>query len=262
MTTASLSRDADAPLYRQLTRWLEAEMAAGRLGPGERLPSEHTLVRRFGVSRSVVRVALAELGKAGLIFSRHGAGSFVSPGKIDKPIATLTSWRSSIRGAGGEPQARMIASEVVAASTVVAEKLGLPAGAKVLRIERVGQLEDEPAILMQTFLPYARFRRLAGADFSDGSLYEALERLCGVRMTRSESFIEAATASEAEARLLAVKPGALLLIIEGVVFDAEDRPVEYARILHRNDRFRFFLESRREAGPDHPPNETETPGNA
>jgi GntR family transcriptional regulator len=261
MTTASLSRDADAPLYRQLTRWLEAEMAAGRLGPGERLPSEHTLVRRFGVSRSVVRVALAELGKAGLIFSRHGSGSFVSPGKIDKPIATLTSWRSAMRGAGA-PQARMIANDVVAASAPVAVRLGLAEGAPVLRIERVGELDGEPAMLMQSFLPHARFRRLAGADLSDGSLYERLERLCGVRLTRSENFIEAATASEDEARLLAIKPGALLLVIDGLVFDADDRPVEYVRILHRNDRFRFFLESRRESAPDQPPNETETLGNA
>lgn len=247
MISATLSRDADAPLYRQLTRWLEGEMEAGRLRPGERLPSEHTLVRRFGVSRSVVRVALAELGKAGLIFARHGAGSFVSPGKIDKPIATLTSWRSAMRGAGA-PHARMIASEVVAASEAVADRLRLPAGTRVLRIERVGELDGAPAMLMQTFLPHARFRRLAGADFSDGSLYETLERLCGVRMTRSENFIEAATASEDEAHLLGVKPGALLLIIEGLVFDADDRPVEFARILHRNDRFRFFLESRRDAG--------------
>jgi GntR family transcriptional regulator len=261
MTTATLSRDARAPLYRQLTRWLEGEMAAGRLAPGERLPSEHTLVRRFGVSRSVVRVALAELGKAGLIFSRHGAGSFVSPGKIDKPIATLTSWRSAMRGAGA-PQARMIASEVVEASPFIAEKLGLAEGAPVLRIERVGELDGAPAMLMQTFLPHARFRRLVGTDFSDGSLYETLERLCGVRMTRSENFIEAATASEDEARLLAIKPGALLLVIEGLVFDADDHPVEFARVLHRNDRFRFFLESRREAGPDHPPNDIETFGNA
>lgn len=44
---------------------------------GERLPSEETLARLHGVSRPIVREALAKLREDGLIRSHRGAGSFV-----------------------------------------------------------------------------------------------------------------------------------------------------------------------------------------
>lgn len=48
---------------------------------GQRLPSELELAAEFGVSRPVVRAALARLRDDGLIVSRRGAGSFISGGE-------------------------------------------------------------------------------------------------------------------------------------------------------------------------------------
>ncbi len=47
---------------------------------GQKLPSEHELAAEYGVSRPVIRAALARLREDGLIVSRRGAGSFVSSG--------------------------------------------------------------------------------------------------------------------------------------------------------------------------------------
>jgi DNA-binding GntR family transcriptional regulator len=49
---------------------LEHEIATGRLAPGDRVPSEPELCRRFGVSRTTVRQALGRLNQRGLI-ERH-----------------------------------------------------------------------------------------------------------------------------------------------------------------------------------------------
>lgn len=53
------------------------EIAAGRLKAGEKLPTEHALAKTFGVSRSVVREAIAQLRNEGLIDTRQGVGAFV-----------------------------------------------------------------------------------------------------------------------------------------------------------------------------------------
>lgn len=53
------------------------EIAEGRILPGERLPTEHLLAKTFGVSRSVVREAIAELRNEGLVETRQGIGAFV-----------------------------------------------------------------------------------------------------------------------------------------------------------------------------------------
>lgn len=56
---------------------LRDEILGGRRMPGEKLPSEAGLTKRFGVSRTVVREAIASLRADGLVEARHGVGVFV-----------------------------------------------------------------------------------------------------------------------------------------------------------------------------------------
>jgi GntR family transcriptional regulator, transcriptional repressor for pyruvate dehydrogenase complex len=65
-------------LSRGLFDQLAEEIKSGRLGPGERLPTEHELTRAAGVSRTVVREAVAALRAEGLVITRQGVGAFVS----------------------------------------------------------------------------------------------------------------------------------------------------------------------------------------
>jgi GntR family transcriptional regulator, transcriptional repressor for pyruvate dehydrogenase complex len=64
-------------LAEHITRTLTDEIVSGRLQPGDRLPTEHYLSENFGVSRNVVREAIASLRTQGLIESRQGVGAFV-----------------------------------------------------------------------------------------------------------------------------------------------------------------------------------------
>ena len=54
------------------------EIAEGRIPPGQKLPTEHLLAASFGVSRSVVREAIAQLRNEGLIETRQGVGVFAT----------------------------------------------------------------------------------------------------------------------------------------------------------------------------------------
>ncbi len=72
-----------APKYRQVYDALMKQISAGRVRPGERLPSEAELVRQFGASRITVTRALRELQVAGLIDRRAGSGTFVRPRRAD-----------------------------------------------------------------------------------------------------------------------------------------------------------------------------------
>ncbi|MFG2352423.1 GntR family transcriptional regulator [Streptomyces sp. NPDC048521] len=63
--------------HQRISRILAREIRAGRRPAGERLPGEHALTRRFGVSRTTVRATLAELSEEGLITIRIGKGSSV-----------------------------------------------------------------------------------------------------------------------------------------------------------------------------------------
>ncbi|MDQ0391497.1 FadR/GntR family transcriptional regulator [Labrys monachus] len=54
------------------------EIAQGRLRPGDQLPTEQALATTFGVSRNVVREAIARLRSEGRVWSQQGRGAFVA----------------------------------------------------------------------------------------------------------------------------------------------------------------------------------------
>lgn len=74
----SVQRLASPPsLTDRATEALTRLVATGEYPPGARLPPELELAARFGVSRTVVREAVARLKSAGLVESRQGSGVFV-----------------------------------------------------------------------------------------------------------------------------------------------------------------------------------------
>jgi DNA-binding GntR family transcriptional regulator len=63
--------------YRRVADALRAEITSGRWAPGDRVPSESELMRRYGVARSTVRRGLAVMEAEGLVTAVHGRGRFV-----------------------------------------------------------------------------------------------------------------------------------------------------------------------------------------
>ncbi|ASN18307.1 FadR/GntR family transcriptional regulator [Arthrobacter sp. YN] len=78
-----------------MSRNLTADLAAdlrnrivdGAIQPGEKLPSENTLISEFGVSRTVVRSALTRLQAEGLVETERGRGSFALTPPAEGPAA-------------------------------------------------------------------------------------------------------------------------------------------------------------------------------
>jgi GntR family transcriptional regulator, transcriptional repressor for pyruvate dehydrogenase complex len=65
-------------LAEQVMARLSADIRGGRLAPGTRLPTEQRLTAELGVSRTVVREAVAALRADGLVVTRRGSGAYVA----------------------------------------------------------------------------------------------------------------------------------------------------------------------------------------
>jgi DNA-binding FadR family transcriptional regulator len=65
-------------LTEEVVARITREVRKGRLAPGARLPTEQELMKAMGVSRTVVREAVAALRADGLVTTRQGAGAFVA----------------------------------------------------------------------------------------------------------------------------------------------------------------------------------------
>ena len=79
----ALDRSSFVPLYYQLQELIKEQIESGGWKPGDRLPSEPELARRYAVSRVVVRQALAILRDDGQIVRMQGRGTFVAEPKLD-----------------------------------------------------------------------------------------------------------------------------------------------------------------------------------
>jgi GntR family transcriptional regulator len=79
------------PAYLQVAEALRSEIRRGRIVPGSQLPSYEALMRKYGVSITVVRSAIRELKTEGLVYTHQGKGAFVKdplppPGEpVDEP---------------------------------------------------------------------------------------------------------------------------------------------------------------------------------
>ncbi|XEN33775.1 GntR family transcriptional regulator, transcriptional repressor for pyruvate dehydrogenase complex (plasmid) [Ensifer sp. WSM1721] len=77
-TEAKAERGRSVKLVDRVFDQLHERIRTGNYAPDSRLPGEHELASMLGVSRPVVRDALSRLREQGLIYSRQGAGTFVS----------------------------------------------------------------------------------------------------------------------------------------------------------------------------------------
>jgi len=83
-------------LAEQIMARLAADISSGRLAPGARLPTEQALTEALGVSRTVVREAVAALRADGLVVTRRGSGAYVAeqpagPFRIAAPRTSVLS---------------------------------------------------------------------------------------------------------------------------------------------------------------------------
>jgi GntR family transcriptional regulator, transcriptional repressor for pyruvate dehydrogenase complex len=87
---------APRSLAHALIERLTSDITSGKFAPGSRLPTEQEMIASLGVSRTVVREAVAALRAEGLVVTRQGVGAFVaaSPGR---PFRIETSDLHSLR---------------------------------------------------------------------------------------------------------------------------------------------------------------------
>ena len=94
----SLLRPVAPPrnLTHAIAKRIAHEIMSGKLLPGARLPTEQEMVAAMGVSRTVVREAVAALRAEGLVITRQGAGAFVAADARRRPFRLMAEGLRSV----------------------------------------------------------------------------------------------------------------------------------------------------------------------
>jgi GntR family transcriptional regulator len=143
---------------------------------------------------------------------------------------------------GFVPGARVISFERRPATAVEAQKLEIALSAPVFSVFRVRLVNQEPVMLERFSVPAHRFPGFDAYDFSQRLVSDVMEQEYGIAEVRAQQSLEPTIATEYEAELLGVRPGAPLMLERRLGLDKNHVPVEVGKDLYRGDRFRFVTE--------------------
>ncbi len=241
----TLNKESPIPLYYQLVELIKEQILAGEFNPGEQIPPERTLAEHHGISRMTVRQAIAFLVREGVLVARHGHGTFVAEPKVAHDALHLRGFSEEVQRLGGMAVSRVLDQGIVTASPRIATELQLPADTTVVKIVRLRLADATPLLLETAYIPCVLCPRLETEDFSTLSLYSVLEQRYGIRLAYARQAIEATAANAYESDLFGIPVGAPMLLVEGVTYDALNRPIEYFKAIYRGDRMRLRFDSER-----------------
>src|SRR5574342_1270046 len=122
---AELIRTEGIPIYIQIRETLRGEIARDVLKRGEKLLSEQELASRFGVSRMTVRQSIAELIDEGLLYRRHGVGTFIALPHLERDHTRLTNSFDPSESKGNVSKPSRLSLEVIPAGHKVAKALDI-----------------------------------------------------------------------------------------------------------------------------------------
>lgn len=233
----------------RISRYLQiADQLAGLImdqQPGVRLPSEHEIVARLGVSRATAVQALRELEQRGLVTRQQGKGTFIAhPERAIRSNAAgqLPSFSEDLRAAGRQTSERVLTLEVTAAAPDVAGALGLAPGTDVWKVTRLIVSDGQPVVHLTSWLPRDLVPALTRSGIESTSLYEQL--LLTAPQSRPQSADEswcATVAPPATAALLEVSRNAPVMRVLRTAYRADERVVEYAVSHVRGETFEVSI---------------------
>jgi GntR family transcriptional regulator len=236
---ASVSRQAAAPLHDQVKSVITEMISREGLEPGDALPSEHRLCKDLGVSRTVVRQALAQLENSGVVYRERGKGTFVSARKTSESfVNSLSGLYDDVVRRGGTVESDVLEQRIVPADTVTAMQLEIEPGDMVMVLRRMRYVDGEPWALSTSWLPEKFGHLVSDSNMQVESLYRILER-AGIVAASGRRSVESVAADEPTARLLNVVEGSPVLKLSSLRRNHSGVPIDYFVAYHRGDRSRF-----------------------
>jgi GntR family transcriptional regulator len=235
------------PKYHQVYLVLREQLEEGRFAGG--VPAEMRLVKEFGVARVTIRRALERLVLDGLIERSRGRGTVAlarepangPAARTSKRRAPLTGLLGNIVHMGLRTSVKVVQCEVLPASTQVARQLDVAPDTPVQKAVRVRSTAQGPLSHITTYVPQAVAGGFGRRALGKKPILMLLEE-SGVRIGRAQQSISARLADAHVAPLLEVDVGSALLAVQRLVFDLDERPVQWLQGLYRPDRYQYELQ--------------------
>jgi GntR family transcriptional regulator len=234
MSNGTTELDRPIPLYMQVVRQLRAQIAAGELHDGDRLPSQREMMARWKISMQTASKVIGAMKTEGLAVPSVGRDTIVAPGAAAR-IAAAAQGTAHAAAASLPPAPGAAVTAVTTGKTAtsgpVAEILGIPSGRRALRRTETRDDNGQPASITVSWYPPGvadRAPRLADSQPLPAGALAYIAEATGTRAARADEDYAAEPAADDIAAALGITPGSPVLITRTRHYTADGKLIEYA----------------------------------
>ena len=229
-------RAVAAPLYEGVKQYILERIQSREWLPESRIPSEHELVRRLGVSRVTVNRALSDLSEENRLVRIQGVGTFVASGKSESNILSIRSIADEIATRGHRHRVEILALETCPATGEHADRLGLDEGRPVFHSLMV-HFENEQALQLEDrYVNPDMAPDYLAQDFHSRTPHDYL--MACAPLTEADHVIEAVMPTPGQRELLAMADDEPCLLVTRHTRSLRG-PVSFALLAHPGSRYRL-----------------------
>jgi GntR family transcriptional regulator, phosphonate transport system regulatory protein len=244
MREAAVRRQNGIALWRQIADRIRSAITDGDYDATGKVPPEMVLAAQFGVNRHTVRSALAALAQEGIVQAVQGRGTLIlRKERLNFPISRRTRFSQGIGDQAREKEGLLLAASHETAPADLADRLKLPVGAKVIRLETLRKADRRAVSRATAWFPADRFEGIADAYRDSGSITAAFAAVGLTDYVRVSTEVTAVHADNDDLSSLELSPGAIVLVTRALNTDLDGIPVQYAVSRFPADAVQFTIEN-------------------
>jgi GntR family transcriptional regulator len=236
-----MNREPAIPYYIQVAETIKSRIQQGEYSYEELIPPTHELEREFNVSNITVRKALEILVQEGLIERKRGIGTTVSRDEqktfsfelsATAPIFLSSALKLKL-------DVKVLEITITPCPTRVRRILSMDSEKKVWRMKRMRRYKNAPIAFYIHYISVDRSKEITKELVGKMSFIDLLQKVCGVKLSKSEQRVEATTANMDLSSILDVNFGAPLFFVENIYYSKEKKPVAITQVYYRGDKTSF-----------------------
>lgn len=237
ISTATLPQ-LNLPLYERIRIDIQARLVEQGWDPDLPIPTEQMLAQEYQVSIGTIRKAIDRLVQEGMLYKAQGRGTFIKQPDFKNSLLRFFRFRNH-EGKQAVPTGMVKSIRKVPPTPAINKHLLIDEGMALIELQRLRIVENKVVLSEQIWLPEHLFSDLLHFEPLEfgNLLYPFYYQHCGQFISTAKETLS--FTSEVEDTDLNARKGDMLIQIERLAYNLENRPVEYRISLGRPESFKY-----------------------
>lgn len=236
----------EKPLYKQLENIITNKIAKKEYLPGQRLPGTRQIAKKYAVNRLTVNKAIDELVNDGILIKKPSSGTFVRKESENNQLSFSLDFANNgissiLRERGISVENKVFGQKILNSNRYLDTKLELDESELIFGLYRLRSIRTVPFALEYNYLPLKLFPDIQLNDFRYVGLYDYINSR-GIKIHNTYKRVQLIKAPANQAKLLKIKKGTLIYMIQYSSIDESDNLVEYTESYLRPDEIHLQFE--------------------